>query len=319
MSRRDRKYNVWIAYSDLFTNLTTFLFISALGFFAAFGSGLLAPVGVGGSTRCIAPQAASQGLVSEEGSLLKKAQSETERRSGESACTEYFSIDALRFRPRNPAALTYEHGKRATETELRERICTPIWLTLMRRDFEQSDGRITFIGIAAPRGGEAYPGCPAYRPGPRIRDLPPHIPNIETIHRCRGRDGAKAYLICPRILRCLDSQPEQRETWCRNIVAERDNYRLWAANCAKNTALSQAFSLYQACQSSPDHTTFPDNRLRSDEMVDGATDSDNRQLSWRRVRFDAIARDGIAQDLPPDHPLVTEPPGSVLVQVQYGR
>ena len=36
-----RKYNIWIAYSDLFTNLSTFLFISALGVFAAFGSGVL--------------------------------------------------------------------------------------------------------------------------------------------------------------------------------------------------------------------------------------------------------------------------------------
>src|ERR1044072_9200662 len=94
MSGGGKKLHVWIASSDLFTNLSTFLFISALGLLAAIGSGVLAPPGWGGSTPCAAPTRAAESLKQADGLV-----SEVRLGAPEPVhCVRYYRIGDFRFR-----------------------------------------------------------------------------------------------------------------------------------------------------------------------------------------------------------------------------
>ncbi|HEX6374553.1 MAG TPA: hypothetical protein VFZ91_02420 [Allosphingosinicella sp.] len=313
-----KKYNIWIAYSDLFTNLSTFLFVSALGMFAAIGSGLLAPPGWGGSSPCVIPTTIQTSMQAPD-SLLQKAEFKVGAVRPQESCTEYYRIAGFRFPLSHSTVFASDDGVGATPEDFKK-ICTPLWLTLMRAEFERLDGRITFVGIAEPGPDDHYPAsCGAFKHGPHIEGLPTTITTLETIRRCQGKDQLKAYRMCRTVINCLKSTASQRESGCRDVVAEYDRHRLWAANCAKNAALAQALQVYEKCEPAPDQWGFPDYNFDSLEMVQGAGRRDRRRLSWRRVGFDAISRDGLAQDLSADHPLAKAPAGSVLVRVQYGR
>ena len=222
MRRSGKKFNIWIAYSDLFTNLSTFLFISALGVFAAFGSGVVDSLGAGSANGCEIPATAKASMEA-EGSLLRRAV--TSVPSGRS-CSEYYTIGDFRYRSDEVTSFLGEAGQRPTKDDFKSRICGQIWFTLARQDFAEANGRIRFVSIARSNGGRDYPtSCRAARQQePRLEGFSTIRSPVFVISDCLLK-GAEAYPVCSDVLQCLSANTSGRDSWCRSewMVHERAN------------------------------------------------------------------------------------------------
>jgi hypothetical protein len=344
-----KKYNIWIAYSDLFTNLSTFLFISAIGVFAAWGSGVFDDVAAispetarGGCSVDAAAEANVEktlGQADAEGkaSLLAKLASFPEQgRQGE--CTDYYTVPGViqNVVQRNPSVdeNTDLSGKRLTEEDWRSRFCDQIWLTNVHKDFDAARGRVTIMSVgAAPGSSNAQKQCFGNRPREdAIRDFPqgrrgvPRPPPSEAIAQCEAEipKGRNPYPrtpeFCQRVLACLNPQSRVRDDeWCITVREARTRAQLYDKACGKMSAIMRARTLYQFCIGAPDSTKFPTHFLTGDNVIDSAHALDTFREQWRNVGYDAIVLE--AKQLEGQRTLgargIRE--GSVVVKVQYER
>ena len=113
-----KKYNIWIAYSDLFTNLSAFIFISALGAFAAIGSGTRVSPGLGAFETCSIPNAVRAEL-EKDGSQLRRVGEGLRPTGSREGCTEYYAVERSRYAPGEGGIL--DHTGRAR----RRQVITP--------------------------------------------------------------------------------------------------------------------------------------------------------------------------------------------------
>lgn len=320
MSSRGKKYNIWIAYSDLFTNLSTFLFISALGVFAAFGSGLLAVPGMGASRPCSMP-ATVRAQMEAGDSLWKIVGSGVRGGGAQEGCTEYYSISGFQFRSEELSSFTDANHRPPGRDDLQLRICKPVWLTLATGQFKSAEGRITFVGVPQSGSSNEYPAsCGALRRDDQwIDGFPRGRESLYVISDCRLR-GPQAYRICPRVLQCLEiTKPDDRSSWCRSVWAADQRGRQADAACRKAPAEEQAKTLYDQCEGAID-STFPDQEFERPGMRALARRRDGRSQMWgAETSFDAIPTDALSRILPANHPLAGQPAGSILVKVHYGR
>lgn len=320
MSVGGKRLNIWIAYSDLFTNLSTFLFISALGVFAAIGSGVMVSVGQGSQTECSIPAEIGQSLMAGN-SLLKDLGKGAARADGRAGCVQYYRVDGYSFKSADPASFSDQNGRRPAPDELQTRLCQPIWLSLPLRAFDDVGGEIAFVGVGEANSKPAYPGrCSAKpRDDPQIFDFPSTTVRsaISTIRECQI-SGAHAYPVCAKTLACLKASPEDRNEWCRLVIAAERRGRQAELACAKSQAEPQAKALYDICESAPLDPGFPTQRFAGPEMMASAVKPDERRALWGRVGVDALMRDGPPPGTaatPSASPEMNQPAGSVLIEV----
>src|ERR1044072_8649823 len=289
MSGGGKKFNVWIAYSDLFTNLSTFLFISALGLFAAIGSGVLAPPGWGGSTPWAAPTRAAQSLKQADGLVSEVRLGPQDRVD----CVRYYRFCDFRFRSADGSLGNFQDESGATldEAAVLSRICMPIWRLISRRDFRASQGRLSFRGFAT-TNSEWPPGslCPRRGRGPRIMsmDIDYDGPHINVINGCRRDPQGTFPEYCDDILPCVNDGNGNR--LCREVQAVIDWDNRSRMACQQQAARPQAYTLYNICERAPADIRFQDQQLKDPQMVDEARDEGRRGLLWEPIEYGTHVR-----------------------------
>lgn len=317
MSYGGKKYNVWIAYSDLFTNLSTFLFISAVGVFAAMGSGLIAPSD-GESATCSGAEVAN-GYLEEKGSLLRRLEPRAGTRALRQDCVDYYRISDFRFHS-SLSQFKNDAGRSPSLEDVRWRVCLPIWLTLADQRFVSAKGQITFVGIGVAGSEPAYPTkCGGqYRDDLWIEGFPRRRRTLETIRECQIV-GSGAYPVCRDVLACLKSKANDRDGWCRSVIAAERRGRRSDELCQKGPAELQAKALYDICEGVPLDRKFPTQRFETPNMVKGASRVDELREQWPNVSFDGATRDGTqasaAARIPPEFEAMRA--GSVLLKVEH--
>ena len=309
---RGRKFNIWIAYTDLFTNLTTFLFISAIGIAAAYGSGLLDVVGLGTSSSCPAATELTMPIRA-EASLLVDADAEVEEPNQglRRGCSKYFRIDGVQFKAadRNLRQLQYRSGEPLPEKTLRQRVCVPIWRLLADDSFANAGGRITFVGLSLETSGYAYPAeCGDRAPGPLLTQFPTRKwQNVKGIRECqiqekrrqermaRGENPKPTFDICETVFQCLREHTggiDNGRQDCYDFVAavRRDDQNTLA--CRKQWQDAQAKALFDFCESAQFASDFPSGKLDLTAKNTDAGRADVRQDSWSNVGFEGASVNG---------------------------
>ncbi len=154
-----KRFNIWIAYSDLFSNLAIFLFISAFGMLAALGSSDETSKREGGSQTgaktCdhsfdfdILLDATKDNAIGFHRISLNGAPL--------SSCVHAYGISNYKFRAGKADIASFgsfnKPGRwvRAPDDALVSGLCEPLWGTITRNDFEVQRGHITIIGTGSP-------------------------------------------------------------------------------------------------------------------------------------------------------------------------
>lgn len=318
-----KKFNIWIAYSDLFTNLSTFLFISALGIFAAVGSGAFGQLGPNGSQRCTVASEIGKAMIAES-ELLEYIGSVAYSRS---SCAEYYRVRDVAFvgwgaergyfkrtRPGPPQDRVL---KRA---EILKDICTPIWLTIPRKDFGAHNGRLIIQGSGTKKERWPEPRCEQVvwtEPAIRHDRLPPGPPirAVRTCDRLRTDGIATADPFCRDIEKCSVEAAAKDYTLCAQVEAVRQWHGNNAAACRREAAQGQAGTLYRACALAPTDPNFPDGRLAGGVMEDDARHVQNIPRYWAKVDFSAPIEHSFATP----SLLESQPGGSIVVELRFSR
>lgn len=318
MSGGGKKLNIWIAYSDLFTNLSTFLFISALGIFAAIGSGAFGQMGPRGSGGCTVSSDIGKAMT-QYSDWFEYIGSEA---ASKSSCSEYYRLKDVRFRlwKSERGYLTHQ-GRTVERPEMLKQICVPIWLAVPSKDFASAKGRVIIQGSGAWNADLPYePKCD------QLVWSQPQIGNKTfdsgreasgAVDRCFKdlADGTSQDPFCNGIRNCRDPEQAKQYPRCTQITAARR----WEANaiqgCRRETARLQAGTLHQACALAPtDDANFPANLA---DQIMKANESDLQTLAdyWSRVDFSAP----IETPATPASGLPPQPGGSIVVELRFSR
>jgi len=324
-----KKYNIWIAYSDLFTNLSTFLFISALGVFAALGSGRFPTPGLGAQSTCSVPAEAEQGLLkTPEGSTQPPSLVARLRSSNDPPldCVRYYRLGTARFASsdaslnnfRNPPDSGNLLGRPVAPADILSRICQPIWLLISRRDFKSHEGRVVLRGIPSPDGdgwAQLPQQCEQREQEPKIRNwgVPENESQIGYIRAC-GRN-VHAFNFCGEILNCLNRREGDRNLACQRVVAVEQWNRRATLACHEQAVRQQAQTIHRFCEAAPAHSNFQDQLYQRDVVtfVEEARYEDTRGVLWEQVSFDPHTRSSQSS------PLDALPAGSIALEVRYSR
>jgi hypothetical protein len=301
-----KKYNIWIAYTDLFTNLSTFIFISAIGVFAAIGSGSQTPHGAAGFEACAVPSAVAAELKAGNSAITPLGPGF--RRTAADGCTEYYSIT--------------EHRASTSSTGIRNsRICHQVWFTANLAEFERSGGRLTFLGVAQ---GDRNPVYTRRCDGDRWRGRLPQFfrasrDPMAIIGECMRISPTSHPSVCPFVSQCLAAQIGDRNEECQLIWDIYQHGMDSDAICRRDEAEHRAKTLYDQCNGAM-VPSAPDHRFRRPDMAAGTGGRDRRRQLWSRgVDFDSVTRSRLEQALPPRHPALSLPTGSVIIELRFVR
>jgi len=320
MSGGGKKFNIWIAYSDLFTNLSTFLFFASLGLFAALAGGRSAPDSQQPTCR-VAEAAAAD--------LLRQPSFVTDIREGgtQPECVRYYGLSTYRFRSADAHLrnLSNADGRALSEPEIVTHICQPIWRLIARRDFRANNGRLTLRGIAALENDWlTEPPCdPRREEEPRVRH--DHMPRGESIGRIRAcqinprRSFPEA---CPDVLRCLRWDVNDRPDWCQDMFAVIEWDRRRRLSCHARATREQARTLFDICQSAPTSGGgFVNRAFNNGDYVDEARIDEQRPGLWERVGYDSHSKrpSDDTSTTGQRQPLDALAAGAVVLEVQYQR
>ena len=317
MSGGRKKYNIWIAYSDLFTNLSAFLFISAIGFFAAFGGGMAADLA---PAACVSSAAATENLTAS--GLMQKIGRQP---SGGADCVRHYRIGSNRFRSKWSHVEDFRsEGNESSQLSLLSQVCEPVWQTIARRDFRARGGRLVFRGIGAPiNDWQSQPQCKRRlrdEPALMLAGMPARVPQMEVVSRCHR--NPQAHSVCRIILNCVQSD-SPRTAACRRVAALIAWDERMTRACYADTAREQAHTLFRVCERAPADENFQD-QLFEDSRVfsDESRREDMRGSLWESVDYGAYVRPSLdaRQSVDPSlgH-LNSLPAGSVVIEVQYNR
>jgi len=302
-----RHYNIWIAYSDLFSNLATFLFISAVGIFAALGSGA---VGIPGprqpQCRLAPPVAAS---LARPGSALREVDVRLAQEEGGRGCGAYYMPGEYRFQS-GTLNFVLPTGAHATAADFREKICTPVWAALANGQFK---GRISFIAVAAVKEVREYPrtcGGPLPAASP-LSGFPAHRKAADVIRECVVTTG-DPYHVCRHVRDCMNEAFDERGPACQGIWAAYMAASQSDAACRRQVAQTQAKLLYDQCAAAIG--PYEDGLFHRKGTKESARRDDGRQMLWQGVDFEARLAEAFSGR---DAPSLT--PGTVLVQISSTR
>jgi hypothetical protein len=315
-----RKFNIWIAYSDLFTNLSTFLFIAALGVFASLGS--MNNDKEEPQAACVIPEVVEQrlgetGLLAPLGPTVKVG----------SSCRRYYKIDGYHFR--SPSAQLSEFTTetlRMTDGEAQDRICAPLWRTIGLQLFEDRKGRVIFHGVGRADNGwrTQRPECPGKLDVPAVNLLGFASARLAStkIEECYA--GINAGNICNDVSRCRyetrDGVLPPASDLCRQILTVRAWNFAERSECLRETAALQADTIRRICQA-PGWKFFPEGDFVNSDMSQIARFGETRPALWRRTAATGFAKDApVAASLDEEAQAVLSslPAGTVVIEVRLG-
>lgn len=340
---RGKKFNIWIAYADLFTNLTAFLLISSLGICALIGAGVLARLGGGDTAQCESLQNGIAEKLTREGSWLV-LDTEDEARLGDieaGDCTAYYKIvhpggGDYRFKYDNADNPTLYHFAAGEEAHGNARsliagVCMPLWAALKDDSFDNANAQALFLARGVSKLSLAYPiKCRPEGDGFSIPPdiLPPRFPRhggspVKAIRDCESyywrqnagklRKGERIPYSdppwCETIRYCLHGKGIGDD--CQLIRAMEERDRQNTLSCKRERAARQAKLLFDLCASAP---FFNDREPDSEGRP--PVQRDNHRRRWRDVGFQGVMIDSttftdFAPDTP-DRPTNTSQYGSTL-------
>ena len=272
MADGGRKFNVWIAYSDLFSNLMTFLFISAFGMFAAIGSGVMFN-GQGSidvlRSECIAPQrdvdAALHSQVSGHGygflepdtdAVCETTYAVKDSGSLKKALREIWSDHRSPGYglPVDPMDLVVKND------QLMQKICPQLWTAAALKPLKYLSGHLEIL--AAVEAGAQVTACPS-EAGPPPKWIPFRssrypFAGVRSCYvqfgegrRLKGRDLAHRYRdyssICPVFEDCFSGLDSGRE--CETLMSDLLRRQVdEKERCRIRDAVERASLLYESCR-----------------------------------------------------------------------
>lgn len=294
MSGGGKRFNIWIVYSDLFTNLSTFLFLAALGVFAAIGSAnhRPGPDEAVQPVKCDLPAPLVGPLTA--GEMLKPL-GPAQRRG--QTCYQLFEIDGHAFTDDDDKLAAFKRSGQADGASLGQpvlnmKVCKGVWLSLGRQEFKDLDGTIVFHGIARTDQG-LWP----HQKRCMAQDYPPSVPNLPlgklkfqdlaaAITRCKSSKGTGP--ICDAVRDC-DTQPQTDR--CVQAAALLDWDRARINRCVLVSAERQAASIARLCQAFRNDPEFPMFAFVQDGMSASARVKATLPTLWWRVSASGYGRD----------------------------
>jgi hypothetical protein len=319
--KNDRKrYNVWLAYSDLFTNLSAFLFISALGVFAALGAGRSPALGVGQVGPCKVP-ASLETAVKHKDSVLAPLGSAA---IGKYPCEINYQISGYRYQSFASDIGFFrsdDSGKSAPVDDIENRVCKPIWMALGTIDFNVRGGSVILRSVASENSGwRNAPHCSGNAKPPPVADFDDKDP-LQVISDCQH--NAKSYpAYCPLVDNCLHDKDDGKATaTCDQITAVINWNIRHTRECLAKPAQAQAAAVSKICEDyrTKKRTQFPVKYLRDSTTM--IKDAETRDL-WSEVRTDAYIAGGDQGSAVPGQqpsPLEGLSAGTVVVTFQFKR
>lgn len=331
MSGGGKKFNIWIVYSDLFTNLSTFLFIAALGVFAALGSSnhRPGPREAEPARPCAIPTQIENSLT--EVSLLKPMQ---EGQASGAVCERYYQLEGYGYSTSGNADWSLRSdgridGQPLKTIDLQTRVCSPIWRAIGQQAFKDLDGSIVIHGLA--REGGLWPDqdrcAPVSKPplidllGPRYQVLGGAMRAIKDINQCLKKDPRNyAGSICDLIAPCDLDRPVEGP--CRQAAALRDWDLAETDACLHGKAEQQAAAVAGVCEAwVGNKTRFPTGNFDEPTMSAIARFDGTRPLLWRRVTSDGFGKDApVTASSDARIAILSRPdPGAIVVELRLRR
>jgi hypothetical protein len=319
----DRKFNVWIAYSDLFTNLTGFLLIASLGIFGLIAAGVLARIGMGDTgpvEQCKKAQEEVRVRLARAGTILAESTTfagDVTRKAGSRDCVRYYDLGTYSFTSEQVSRWRFRNkdDKRVDDEQMRRGICYPIWTAISSDVAPRYSAELTFVGRGLANTDLSYPvSCERSGDFERSADpVPEGFPKwrmkngrlvgetpAQVIRNCQkfdldlnseklAADAAPPYeRACERVRGCI---PGGTGPQCDLIRAidERDHQN--TRSCKKSTAQQQAKLLFDACESAPFFDDPNGGLPKGIAPRPGAERRDVQRRFWRDVRFDGVMID----------------------------
>jgi hypothetical protein len=315
MSKREGKFNIWIAYSDLFSNLTTFIFISAVGIFAAFGStntlngpGTLAAV----RTMC-ETDINGVGSVLTSPTFSRLAQPVLPNSLRNTVCEGYLQLHGYRFKPKSnsPSALVDRHGAAITRSAT-DRVCRLLLNAAAQNSLFAHNGQLVIIGTAAATPTQKCPilnyiavDMSASGLSPKLVQVPIKVPLIQACLQGDPKMLKKHLEICNKVRSCSKTS----SLLCQEIFSKINTYESQRKACLPGLATSRAATLNWMCEQAFGHPDFPSETASGSVLPVNATAEDDRNVWLRNVKVIAIG--------PDDLPGVTFDPDSILIKIEF--
>jgi hypothetical protein len=311
-----KKFNVWVVYADLFSNLSTFLFISAFGMFAALGSGALRmPTGIVPNPPAVgtACSAKTPGL---DNALTDKPANYTSKFApiagqglSQAKCAHYFIIKDYWFAQGQTDVVAFSPSgnirKKFNDATLYRVLCQPVWGAALEAG---NNWQVTLLGLASARSSSA---CRTKRStGPKmtsivqvaISDNRSIEMSADDIAACRAGIRSKG---CHAALRCLNpGDSAYTENWCgavRDAKSDPDK------QCQINVGRLRAQNFAQYCRQAVEWQHF-------DTKVIAKAGEENVPVNLESKWMDRVHIDGAA--ISPGANVGDVRDGSVVVEIQ---
>lgn len=331
----EKRFNIWVAYSDLFSNLAVFLFISAFGMFAAIGTGNGTVPASPAQQQCPQRQLDFGRALTEPGwsgaeSLLGPSQYEI---LNEHTCAEDFELHDVGFPAVRPQGMPENFSGKMSEAiatvqdivdrngrKLRGRrdeillhqLCDQLWAAATRRDLEDMHGHIVLLASASRSSAICRPD---YNRPPNMADattVPPTKAAVDELFlRCDDQSAASALTVneqhdCQRLppdfRRCIErskgSLPCQRTR--NQAIRDLDPIAFDREDCLDKFATKRAQSLYNYCRESVRSDDFhPDYLLNAPGTISPSASSAVGQSNYETLRtiwLERVRYRGLALD-----------------------
>jgi hypothetical protein len=320
-SAGNRKYNIWIAYSDLFTNLSAFLFISALGVFVAMGSRANKQPLDSGDGRCHQLAQVDSSITGAGWSLLTPMRPPP-RQLGV-PCSRYYRIGDYRFHTAQPFRGAFLNAKqqKLSERDVIERVCQPLWDTMSVPAFRRAHALVVFQGVATLNTDWKYPpvcpkrawtGPPINHPAYARMVAGTHRTPGEALQHCEQRGG---YEYCQVVRRCRGSDPNESLD-CRQV----DQVRAWQAQedlaCLKGASELQVLTLYEICKGAPYNEYFKQRKVNAASSELGDNFESKISALQSRMTYNVTAVGENFGDKARTWPFDALKGGSVIIEVR---
>ncbi len=298
MAGSSKKFNVWIVYSDIFSNLTMFVFVSAFGMFAALGApddpGLPSVSGISCQETENVIRSAMSAPLDSDTSFFQLYQPDTDGRNT-GKCKVAFRVSDHQYPPsaQDLASLISSTGggrrrhpvPKDWHVTTMDSICTPIWMTATRQLLKNYNGRIT---ITATADESIEKQCSPEKQKDYLKNITPfafHLNGEEKLISMKDYLGCKIFkrqgsfvaeknksALCSQISNCLNL-PRPPAGQCGRVVDFQESYDWSRRACLSTLASNRAQNLYQYCEVAATDRGF-DRDLLTTNLPNGKKDGE---------------------------------------------
>jgi hypothetical protein len=321
-----KKFNVWVVYADLFSNLSVFLFISAFGMFAALGSGALTPrPGLLPHTTGH-PDCSKQVLDTGDAFAGSKFTPISDKQLPPAGCAHYFALANYGYRrgstdiilnkgSANVTSFTpwgLPHGVVAEATFF-GKFCAPVWTAALRA----RTSRLTIIGAASSASATS-----CHAPGPirhmqvRTASIPlPHGRSFavtgQYIQACRSGGSARYCNVvraCPQYLDIKSNPKSKYPRYCVDVNELDANDQQTPVQCLINVGQVRAQSFAQLCEKAVEWDYF------DETLVEASGEDPSSAVNLKSKWMDRVHIGGVPVTSPARKTMLRD--GAIIVELQ---